>query len=179
MTEVFFKPIKNEMKKYTMVCIALCGAMVFTGCKSSETAYKQAYLKAKQQEEAQQQQQQAAVVEEAAVVTPMVEKVATNTQTMDNADNILVKQESVSMVSGSGLKTFSVVIGSFLSKANAEGQMELLKKDGYDAQVVKSEADGKVWYRVVATTFDTKTEAAASKNSLMGKFPGAWLLYAK
>ncbi len=165
------------MKKYTMLCVALCGAMVFTGCKSSESAYKQAYLKAKQQDEMQQQQQ--TPVEEANVVTPMVEKVATNTQVVDNADNIVVKQEAVSMVNGSGLKTFSVVIGSFLSKANAETQMDLLKKDGYEAQVVKSEADGKTWYRVVATTFESKTDAAASKNALSAKFPGAWLLYAK
>jgi len=165
------------MKKYTMLCVALCGAMVFTGCKSSESAYKQAYLKAKQQDDMQQQQQ--TPVEEANVVTPMVEKVATNTQVVDNADNIVVKQETVSMVNGSGLKTFSVVIGSFLSKANAETQMDMLKKDGYDAQVVKSEADGKTWYRVVATTFESKTDAAASKNALSAKFPGAWLLYAK
>jgi hypothetical protein len=34
-------------------------------------------------------------------------------------------------------------------------------------------------YRVVATTFDTKGEAAASRSSLMTNFPGAWLLYAK
>ena len=45
------------MKKYTLLCAALCAAMLFTGCKSSESAYKQAYLKAKQQEELQQKQE--------------------------------------------------------------------------------------------------------------------------
>jgi hypothetical protein len=34
-------------------------------------------------------------------------------------------------------------------------------------------------YRVVATTFATKGEAAASRASLQEKYPGAWLLYAK
>jgi hypothetical protein len=34
-------------------------------------------------------------------------------------------------------------------------------------------------YRVVATTFETKGEAAASRNALQEKYPGAWLLYAK
>ena len=48
------------MKKYTLLSAAICAAMVFTSCKSSESAYKQAYLKAKQQEEMQQQQQQQA-----------------------------------------------------------------------------------------------------------------------
>ena len=46
------------MKKYTVFCAGLCAVMAFTGCKSSESAYKQAYLKAKQQEEIQQQQAQ-------------------------------------------------------------------------------------------------------------------------
>ena len=40
-----------------MICAALCAALMFTGCKSSESAYKQAYLKAKQQEELQQKQE--------------------------------------------------------------------------------------------------------------------------
>ena len=91
------------MKKYTVFCAGLCAVMAFTGCKSSESAYKQAYLKAKQQEEIQQQQaqqeaqEQAAVVQEQAavvqqaeettVVTPLQEKAANNTQVTDNGDN--------------------------------------------------------------------------------------------
>ena len=35
------------MKKYIVLCAGLCAAMAFTSCKSSESAYKQAYLKAK------------------------------------------------------------------------------------------------------------------------------------
>ena len=38
------------MKKYTLLCVGLCAAMAFTSCKSSESAYKKAYEKAKQQE---------------------------------------------------------------------------------------------------------------------------------
>ena len=44
------------MKKYIVLCAGICAAMAFTSCKSSESAYKQAYLKAKQQEELQQKQ---------------------------------------------------------------------------------------------------------------------------
>ena len=36
------------MKKYTLLCVGLCAAMAFTSCKSSESAYKKAYEKAKQ-----------------------------------------------------------------------------------------------------------------------------------
>ena len=173
------------MKKYTLICAAVCAAMAFTSCKSSESAYKQAYLKAKQQEELQQrqqaEQQTAAVVEqtETAVVTPLQEKAADNTQVLDNGDNVQVRQENVSVVNGEGLNNFSVVVGSFSLKANAEGLQSTLKQQGYNAQVVVNKNVEPAMYRVIATTFATKSEAAASRASLQEKYPGAWLLYAK
>ncbi len=164
------------MKKYMVVCAGLCAAMAFTSCKSSESAYKQAYLKAKQQEEI---QQQPAVVQtqqpETNVVVPLEEKAANNTQVVDNTDNVKVTQERVSLVSGNGLKNFSVVVGSFQSEANAMGLQQQLNNAGYNAQVVKNEERN--MYRVVATTFDTKEEASASRNDLQTKYAGAWLLY--
>ena len=164
------------MKKYSVFCAVLCVAMLFTGCKSKESSYKQAYLKAKQQEEAQQAVAPAAT--ETNVVTPMVQKPATNTQVVDNADNIAVRQENVTVVNGAGLKNFSVVVGSFSLKANAEGLQQTLKNEGYEAQVVMNNNVSPVMYRVVATTFDNKADAAASRNGLQTKYPGAWLLYA-
>jgi len=165
------------MKKYTILCAALGAVMVLSGCKSKESLYKQAYLKA-QEGDAQQVQQPAQNVE-TNVVVPMQTKVATQTQVMDNADNVAVRQESVSVVSGSELKNFSVVVGSFQLKDNAAGLQQTLKNQGYDARLVMNSNTDPVMYRVVATSFDTKAEAAASRNALMEKFPGAWLLYAK
>ena len=169
------------MKKYTLLCAALCAAMLFTGCKSSESAYKQAYLKAKQQEELQQKQEAEAQAakNENNVVVPMEEKPVTQTQVVDNADNVPVRQETVSVVAGNGLKNFSVVVGSFSLKANAEGLQQTLNAQGYNAQIVINNQVSPAMYRVVATTFDTKGEAAASRNALQEKYPGAWLLYAK
>ncbi len=168
------------MKKYTFICAALAAAMLLTGCKSKESAYKQAYLKAKQQDEMmQQQQQQQPAANTQAVVTPMEEKVVTQTQVLDNADNVAVRQEQVSVISGSGLKNFSVVVGSFGLKENALGLQTKLKGLGYDAQVAVNNQVSPIMYRVIATTFDTKAEAAASRNALMEQYPGAWLLYAK
>ena len=167
------------MKKYTILCVALGAAMLLTGCKSKESAYKQAYLKAKQQDEMAQQNQQYQQQAEQNVVTPMQEKVATQTRVVDNADTVAVRQETVSVLSGSGLRNFSVVVGSFQLKENAEGLQRTLKSQGYDAQVVVNNTVSPAMYRVVATTFDTKGEAAASRSSLMTNFPGAWLLYAK
>ena len=167
------------MKKYTILCAALGAVMILSGCKSKESLYKQAYLKAKQQDEVQQQTQQPAQNVETNVVVPMQTKVATQTQVMDNADNVAVRQESVSVISGSELKNFSVVVGSFQLKDNAAGLQQTLKNQGYDARLVMNSSTDPVMYRVVATSFDTKAEAAASRNALMEKFPGAWLLYAK
>jgi cell division protein FtsN len=127
----------------------------------------------------QQQTQQPAQNVETNVVVPMQTKVATQTQVMDNADNVAVRQESVSVISGSELKNFSVVVGSFQLKDNAAGLQQTLKNQGYDARLVMNSSTDPVMYRVVATSFDTKAEAAASRNALMDKFPGAWLLYAK
>ena len=38
------------MKKFVVLGMGLCMALAFTSCKSSESAYKKAYEKAKQQE---------------------------------------------------------------------------------------------------------------------------------
>ena len=169
------------MKKYTLFCAALCAAMLFTGCKSSESAYKQAYLKAKQQEELQQKQEAEAQAakNENNVVVPMEERPVTQTQVFDNADNVPVRQETVSIIAGAGLKNFSVVVGSFSLKANAQGLQQTLNAQGYNAQIVVNNQVSPAMYRVVAATFATKGEAAASRNALQEKYPGAWLLYAK
>lgn len=163
------------MKKYIVLCAGVCVAMAFTSCKSSESAYKQAYLKAKQQEEIQQQQPNVQAQPETNVVVPLEEKPVTNTQVVDNTDNVKVTQERVSLISGSGLKNFSVVVGSFSLEANATGLQQQLRSAGYDAQIVKNEERN--MYRVIATTFDTKEEATASRNDLQAKYAGAWLLY--
>lgn len=156
-----------------VLCAGLCVAMAFTGCKSSESAYKKAYEKAKAQEMAQQQTEPTDV--NTTPVTPVVETPVTETTIVDNSDNVSVKTENVSLVNGSGLKNFSVVVGSFSVMANAEGLQQRLKGEGYDAQVVKNAAIN--MYRVIATTFDSKADAVSSRNDLRGKFKDAWLLY--
>lgn len=109
----------------------------------------------------------------------MQERTATDTRVVDNADNIPVRQEAVSVINGSGLKNFSVVVGSFSLIANAEGLQQTLRSAGYDAQIVLNSSVSPAMYRVVATTFDTKAAAAASRDALQVRYPGAWLLYAK
>ena len=162
------------MKKYFVLCAGLCASMAFTSCKSSESAYKKAYEKAKAQE-TQPVQQAPAEETPVNVVAPVETKPANETRVVDNMDNVQVRQESVSLISGSGLKNFSVVVGSFSARANAEGLLAQLRDAGYyDAQIVKNEARNR--YRVVSATFDSKAEAAASRNEFRSKYPDAWLL---
>ena len=83
--------------------------LVFASCKSKESAYKQAYEKAKGQETAQVQ------VNSPVQVTPVETAPAAD----NSYDQAPVRQEQVSAVSVSGtLKPYSVVCGSFSLQAN-------------------------------------------------------------
>lgn len=160
------------MKKYAIVCAGLCLAMAFTSCGSSEKAYRKMYEKAQAADAAQKSEQP---TEEVTVVTPVVEKPASETVVVDNSDNVPVRQGKYSVVSGAGLKAFSVVVGSYSVQANAEGMQGQLKNKGYAAQVAYD--DSTRMYRVVISTFDTKNEAVQSRNQVRSEYPDAWLLY--
>ena len=165
------------MKKYLVLCAGFCAAMALTSCNTSkESAYKKAYEKAKAQE-----QEQTPVVEqpaETAVVTPLTP--ATQT-TVSNVDNATVRSESVTVVSGEGLQAFSVVVGSYSLKANAEGVQSTLKAGGYNAQIVYNSTIN--MYRVVASTFSDKGQAVQSRDAIRGSQYNpkgdAWLLFKK
>ena len=163
------------MKKLSFFAAVMCVAMAFTGCKSSESAYKKAYDKAKANEatEVRTEPEQTYVPE----VTQVVETPVTQTQFVDNMDNTPVRQEAVSVVDGAGLKNFSVVVGSFSVRANAEGVQQRLKSAGYQAQLAYNQERN--MYRVVASTFDSKNDAVNSRNQLRATYPDAWLLFAK
>nr|WP_295306136.1 SPOR domain-containing protein [uncultured Prevotella sp.] len=163
------------MKKLTVLSVGMCAVLALASCGTSkESAYKKAYEKAQQQEA---QQAAEAPVATEPVVTPL-ETTTPSESTTTEVDNATVRQENVSLVSGSGLQAYSVVVGSFSLKANAEGLASTLKSAGYDSQVVfNSERN---MYRVVASTFADKTGAVKSRNQLRaGKYPDAWLLLKK
>ena len=169
------------MKKYMVVCAGLSMALAFASCgKSSESAYKKAYEKAKSQEAA----QNVAAAEETVtpaptVVAPVETRPATQTTVVDNVDNVAVRQERVALVNGTGLKSFCVVVGSFGLQSNAEGLQQQLRDGGYNAQIVKNESNN--MFRVIATTFDSKIDAVNSRDQIRGSKYNpkgdAWLLY--
>lgn len=164
------------MKKSLAMAAALCAALVFASCNTTkESAYKKAYEKAKAQEQAEQTTAQQNASTDAPVVTPLVEKQADQATVVDNSDNATVRSEDVTIVSGSGLQDFSVVVGSFSLKANAEGLQGRLKAAGYNAQIAYNSSRN--LYRVVASTFANKSDAVQSRNTLRANYPDAWLLY--
>ena len=164
------------MKKLFVLGMGLCVALAFTSCKSSESAYKKAYEKAKQQELA-----EATVAQEAPAATVVAAPVATAPATPVAVGT--VREERVQLVSGQGLKAYSVVCGSFGVKANADGLKSKLDADGYSAMVVYN-ADRNM-YRVIVSSFDTREDAARARDSFKAKysnnaeFQKSWLLYAK
>lgn len=142
-----------------------------TSCKSSESAYKKAYEKA--------QQQQAVAVEQEPNQTPTSTQVEVTpvTPTQTDVNSVRVQSENVKVVSGAGLKAYSVVCGSFSLKTNAEGLQRTLANAGYNAQIAYNEA--KNMYRVIASTYDDKAAAVQSRDALRNTYHDAWLLLSK
>ena len=81
-----------------------------------------------------------------------------------------LKEEHLSYAPDQKLKTLTV----------SDIQMlEIIKAITNNAQIVLNSAVSPAMYRVVATTFDNKMDAAASRDALQARYPGAWLLYAR
>ena len=164
------------MKKFFVLGMGLCVALAFSSCKSSESAYKKAYEKAKQQELAEADTADQPAVETAPVVTP-----AAPAPAPAPVAQAPVRQEKVELVSGNGLKAFSVVCGSFGVKANADGLKALLDGEGYNAKVVYNSARN--MYRVIVDSYDSRQEAAQARDAFKANHPtrkdfqSSWLLY--
>ena len=165
------------MKKLVVLGMSLCVALAFTSCKSSESAYKKAYEKAKQQELA-----EAPVATEAPAAAPVVAAPVAAAPTTPVAVGT-VREEKVQLVSGEGLKAYSVVCGSFGVKANADGLKARLDDAGYNAKVVYNAE--KNMYRVVVASYDDRVQAAQARDNFKAKysnnaeFQKSWLLYAR
>lgn len=161
------------MKKYFFYgCTLALAAVMMSSCKSSkESAYRDAYnqaVAARPETEVTPVQQTSPVE-----VTPV-----TTTPQKTIVEDVNVRSENVKLVSGTGLKTYSVVVGSFGVQANAERQQADLKRTGYDAQIVLNPTNN--MYRVVASTFNDKSQAIQSRDQLRQSVNSdAWLLYTK
>ena len=168
------------MKKLFFWGTALFMVFAMTSCKSSESQYKKAW------EKAQAAQSNNEAVAQQTVTTPtqqntavQVTPVTTTPATTQDYSNVSVRTEDVTLVNGNGLRAYSVVVGSFKLQSNAQSEQSKYAKKGYAAQIVSAVVNGETWYRVVASTHDTKAQAAQSRAALLGTQPDAWLLYKK
>ncbi|MBP3823657.1 MAG: SPOR domain-containing protein [Bacteroidaceae bacterium] len=156
------------MKNYFVMGAAICVALSMVSCKSSESAYKKAYEKSQQNQPSTTQVVQQPVVQQPTTVAPVQTVTTTPVQTNENT-----RSENLTLVSGAGLKSFSVVVGSFSIQANAENLQKKLNGAGYAAQIAMNPQG---MYRVIASTFDDLNGAVQSRNTLRAQYPDAWLL---
>lgn len=152
------------MKKIILSCLAVAATFVMFSCKSTESSYRAAYEKAKAQEAVAQQ------TSEPISVQPVV-----TTQTPVNVDNSNVRSERLNVMDGGTLKAFNVVCGSFKSLDNANNLRNTLVNAGYSAQVAQNPETG--MYRVIASSFENRADAEASRDKLRATYKDAWLLY--
>ncbi len=156
------------MKNYFVMGAAICVALSMVSCKSSESAYKKAYEKSQQNQPSTTQVVQQPVVQQPTTVAPVQTVTTTPMRTNENT-----RSENLTLVNGAGLKSFSVVVGSFSIQANAENLQKKLNGAGYAAQIAMNPQG---MYRVIASTFDDLNGAVQSRNTLRAQYPDAWLL---
>ena len=166
------------MKKTILMGAALVAAFAMTSCKGSESNYRKAYEKAQEQSAVQTTQPVSTTPVTTAPVTtaPVTTTPVATTPATPVDNNVSVRTENVSLVNGSGLKAYSVIVGSFGVQANAEALQKILKSEGNDAQIVKSPSN---MFRVVFSTHDDKASAVESRNKVRARFADSWLLYNK
>lgn len=68
--------------------------------------------------------------------------------------------------------TYYIITGSFQSEENAVKQVSQLQAEGFNPEVV---AAGNGFYRVCAVECPDLTTAVSKKDSILEKFPGAWI----
>ena len=151
------------MKKIGLLGMALCLVLAFgASCKSKQSAYRTAYEQAKAREMA-----EPAYDDE---FTP-VSKPVSSTET---------RQERITPIQGenaSGLRLYSVVIGSFQNRTNAFSLKERMENEGYRPILAENEQG---MLRVIVTSHDNRADAERSRDAVRSKyspnFRDAWVL---
>ena len=147
----------------------LIGASVIAlgGCKAQQSAYAQAYERAQARSTVYQapatQVNTPSQVYERPAVTPVL-------------GNDVFQEEKITVMDGRNLKQYSVVVGSFMNRTNAESLKNRMQAQGYSPVLVQNE---KGLYRVIVATYDTRAEAVGQRDAIKRQYPDfydAWLL---
>ena len=152
------------MKKILLFGAAICCILTLGSCKSKSSAYKTAYEQAKTSDDNWADE----------------EYDDTEVLTSEEISYESVRQEKVRPASGedlSGLRKYSVVIGSFKNRTNAFSLKERMMSEGYRPIVAENDHG---MLRVIVSSFDSKADAARSRDAIKSKynpnFQDAWLL---
>jgi len=151
------------MKKIGLFIMALCMVLAFgTSCKSKQSAYQSAYEQAKAREMAGQADNNE--------ITPVTKPITSNE----------TRQERITPIAGenaSGLRLYSVVIGSFTNSTNAYSLKERMQNEGYTPVLAENEQR---MLRVIVSSFDNRADAERSRDAIRSRyypnFQDAWIL---
>lgn len=158
------------MNKILLFAMAAGILLAFGSCKPKQSAYKAAYEQAKEREMTSPVVEEE-VAEEVSIQPVSKPRPSTNQTTRSERINAYQGEDA------SGLKRFSVVVGSFQNKTNAYSLKERLANEGYRPILGENEQG---MLRVIITSFDSKQDAAESRDAVKAKyapnFQDAWLL---
>ena len=145
--------------KSKIYLVGLVFTLLFSlsACKSKQSHYQQSYEAARAQET------QRPIQEVVPIAKPT---------TIEG-----FQSEKLVAVDGNQLRQFSVVIGSFVNRTNAEALKSRMINEGYNAILAQNERN---MFRVIVATFDDRESAAAGRRAIQAKFSpefsDAWLL---
>ena len=151
------------MKKVLLFVTVICFVFAMQSCKSKSSAYKNAY-------------------DQAMVNDTQWDFEDDNAEvlTTEEVSYESVRQEKVTVVKGedlSGLRRFSVVIGSFQNRTNAFDLKDRMMSEGYNPVVAENDLG---MMRVIVASFDNRTDAVRARDAFKSKyapnFQDAWLL---
>ena len=153
------------MKKLLLVVAAICCVFVFESCKSKSSAYKNAYDQARTNDKYWDEEDDSEIL------------------TTEEVSYESVRQETISSIQGedlSGIKRWSVVVGSYEIRTNAYAVKERMIDEGYRAVVAEGDFG---LLRVIIASFDSRADAARARDAFKAKyapnFQDAWLLERK
>ena len=113
------------------------------------------------------------------IVAPVTTKSGMKTDVTDNHDIVSVRPRSLTIVDGSELRNYCVVLGSFSIKKNAERFCQDLRYEGHSAQIAYN--SGNDMYTVIVATYDDKASAVRACKELRKntEYKNAWVLFSQ
>ena len=151
------------MKRVILYLFVIAGVAAIFSCKPNYEATKAAYERA-----------MAAAVDKPTITadTPTDDAITEIQPIVKRTTVARERSESVRPIDDSIINRYSVVVGTFKQKTNACGMRDRLIADGYPALVAQN-AQG--IYRVIACSYDDRTEAEEARKELMNHYEESYI----